>query len=341
MALRYKVMPFDDAHSAAHMRLIARAYANIPEHARPTHDEAFQRRMHDDSNPAGRSLVASAWDGEEEAGMMSMVPARFRTLDGRLLTGYQATALVVDPAVRGGLNRIAYRLSQAVVETVTGREQSFLYAYPNQRSIGITARMGGVLVNSVPTCLFPGIRLSGSIDGVLTGPDGLRWDLKRVRDPVEVRDVIPEDPQGGPPGFIRDRAYFEWRFGGPAAPRYTFVSCQASDPRDSFVIACAEHRMKGFPFTVLVDGYPASFLRHFSTAIRAASVAAGRRGPRVVYVSTNLRSIDVGARERFPRGIAVPERFHPRPMNLLLYPGSLAFEEFGASLAMTGDWLGF
>src|SRR6185436_18112485 len=131
--------------------------------------------------------------------------------------------------------------------------------------------------------------------------------------------------------------------GGPAAARYTLVLCRAPDPADTFVIACTEHRMKGLPFTVLVDGYPASFLRHFDTAVRVASMAAGRRGPRVVYATTNLASIDIGAREQFPRGISVPPRFHPRPFNLLFHAAQadMRAEELQASLAMTGDWMGF
>ena len=234
-------------------------------------------------------------------------------------------------------------MTRAIVEAAAAREQAFVYAYPNQRSIGIARRLGFERVSTVPTYLFPGIRLSGDIGGELRGPHGARWSVTRVGDPLEVRELIPEESPGETFGFVRDRAYFEWRFGGAAAARYTLVLCRAADPRDSFVIACAEHRMAGFPFTVLVDGYPGAFLRHFGTAVRAASVAAGRRGARVVYVTTNLGAIDTGPRDRFPLGIPVPARLHPRPINLLLYPGEkrLSPGELGAAFAMTGDWLGF
>jgi hypothetical protein len=276
--------------------------------------------------------------------MLSSVPARFRTREGRNLIGYQPGNFVVDSATRAaGLNRVGYRLVRAIMDAVALREHSFLYAYPNHRSIGIAERAGFVRVLTVPTHLFPGFRVSARIGGSIRSRDGVRWVLQQVRDPVEAREAIVEDPLGHAPGFIRDRANFEWRFGGPAAARYTLVLCRAPDPVNSFVIACTEHRMKGFPFTVLVDGYPASFQRHFDIAVRAASMAAGHRGLRLVYVTTNLASTGIGAGDRFPTGIPVPSRYHPRPFNLLFNPAQTDMdpEELRAALAMTGDWMGF
>jgi len=341
MAVRYEVLPFEPAHATLHMRITERAYAPIPAHARPTHDETFHHRMHDASNPAGPSIVAIASEGGREVAMLSAVPFRFRTRAGLMLNAYQPTALVVDPAV--GARGIGHGVFRTIVEAVAARDRSLVYAYPNQRSAGLCRKIGFIPVQTVPTQLFPRFRFSARGDGTHRGPGGRRWAFRRVRDPLELRAAIPEDSPAETTGFIRDRANFEWRFGGPAAARYTLVLCEAENPRDSFAIACIEHHMKGLPFTVLVDGYPASFVRHFATAVQAAAAAAGRVGPRVVFASTNLPSLEIGAREPFPRPIVVPTRFHPRPIDLVSYPTPANPDagELRAAVAMTGDWLGF
>ncbi|MEM7541270.1 MAG: hypothetical protein AAF384_06730 [Pseudomonadota bacterium] len=334
MAITYAAEPYQAHHTEMHLGITERAYANHPAHARPELDAAFHRQLHGGANPAGAALMMTAREDGHCVGVLSSIPMRFKTRAGIAMTGYQGTALAVDPGAQAQF--IGLRLSRLLIRSANALSNCFPYGYPNRNAHRFYVRAGSVLAQVVPTYVFPRTPCRASYKD----PSGMRWTFEAINSPDELDPSEFIDSPLAIEGFVRDRAYFDWRFGGDAAARYRFVFCRAEEKSSSFIVACTEHRMSGFPFTILVEGYPSPFLDHFAIAVRAATLTATHKTIRFVYATTNLarRRPEI----RWPKGVEIPTRFHPRPFELYAHPeGAAPTDEVGLSLALTGDWLGF
>jgi len=335
-----EVMPFEAKHAAAAVELAARAFTVVAADARPKDSAAFLAHIHGAANPAGRAWIAFAREEGRNVAAVAAVPARFRARADRGVTGYQIGTFVVDPSVqRQGLgSRILVELTRVLVEL----PDSFVYAYPNPRSQAALDRSGYLRVAEIPTIIhLPTYRslVAKSATSLRDSP-GSAWDLELVQANDAERAIRALGQLAHePPGFVRDRSYFTWRFFGPdGSERYSFVRCTCAADRRSFVLALARHRFKGLHFAILADVFPNVFVENHALAIRAAQIAARRLGAWFVYVNTNAPGTS-----GVPWSVRLPRARNPRPVQLMIYPknNAVAPDELRASLAMTADWNGF
>lgn len=311
------------------VELAARAFAHVPEHARPKERPEFVAHTHGPENPGGRGLVTLAHEGERLIGHVGAIPFRFLRLDGSLATGWQIGCYVVDGSrQRKGIGQaILADLSAAVARDPRG---GFLFGYPNRRSLGPLLKLGGREVARAATLLVAPSLARGVRDA-----SGRRWAV-RACDADDARTALGriELPPARRGAFVRDAAYFAWRFLAPAAAvRYRFALAAPEGGGQSLVLALSEHRVNGVRFTILVDVLPEPGADGMGLAVALARAAGGGRP---VYLTSNQRW------KRGPLAFALPERFDPRPVVNVLMPGG---DEFAAELArapiQTADWMGF
>lgn len=334
--LSVEVSLFEDRHAEAQLELVRSAFSGVPEGARPKETVETLRHMHGEANPAGRAWLAFARRDGRGVGSVAAVPYRFRRRDGATLTGWQIGTFVVDAsAQRQGVGRALLDALTARLETLP---ESFVYTYPNPRSIGVFDRHGYQRLASVPTRIHPPWPRPGPAAG---------WSVRRIEArevPAELAQLAAPDPP--PPGFVRDARYFAWRFCGPsAAGRYRFVACRGPSGREGLVVALASHHFVGLRFGVLADAFPDVLDRHYGIALRAAGAEARRAGAWLLYVNSNVRRLGAGRARpaRVPWSVPIPDSRNPRPVVLLYHPRGAAVgaEELAGSLAMTADWGGF
>jgi GNAT superfamily N-acetyltransferase len=322
-----EVCPFEAHHADIQVELVGRAYANLPESARPKESAAYLKHMQGPSNPAGRSWIAVASEGGRPVGSVGAVPMRLVRRDGHTVTGFQLHRNLVDAAQQGkGIGKaLLGELSGALKE----REDGFLYGYPNRQAMPVLSRHGYRRAGWTPTRIFLPAR----------GP-GRSWDVQEIaREHVPaVLAAIPA-PAMPPVGFLRDAAYFEWRFcASEAEGRYRFVHCRDREEGTEFVIVLARHRYAGLWFGVFGDACPDVLGTHLGTAVRA-SLAVGRKsGSFLLYATASVRP---GSRP--PWSVAIPESRDPRPVVLLVHEETKAAsaEAIAESIVMTADWGGF
>jgi hypothetical protein len=164
---------------------------------------------------------------------------------------------------------------------------------------------------------------------------GRAWVVREV-DADEANTALGHQRfrEPGRGAFVRDAAFFRWRYLAPAAaPRYRFALSAPEGGGDSLLLVLTRHHLGRLLFTVFVDAVPDLGSARFALALKAARVAGGGRP---VYLTTNLRW------SGSPHALALPERFNPRPVVDVLMPGC---DGIGAELAeapiVTGDWMGF
>jgi predicted N-acetyltransferase YhbS len=333
--VKLEIADADPAHAAIVEDLARRAFAGVRRGARPDQGAGFIAHLLGPSNPAGVARVALAHDagaGGRALGSLVAIPARFRRRDGRVVTGYQVGYFFVDH--RGQGQGVGTALLAGLTAALRSEPDSFVYTFPNPRSIGHFDRFGYERVASIPTYLYPPAPVAR---GDVRDAAGREWTIESVGAAAAARvaatDVAPLPPE---PGFTRDVEHFAWRYCGPeSGARYRFAVCRARDGGEVFVAVLARHRLLGAPFTVLVDVLSADLACHYVAAVRVAGRARGRAP---VYANTNLARA-----ARRPPGLPVPRLVNPRPVELLKLPGEggVSRAELAGSVVITGDWLGF
>ena len=321
--------PYGPEDARTYVRLAASAFSVAKEHARPTDSEAYVAHVHSDANPAGRSFATLAEHEGRIAGHLSGIPFRYRRRDGGLITCWQLGCFAVAADLhRHGIG--GKLLKHQIAVHARERPGDCVYGYPNPRSLGILLGWGLKACVDVPARVAPPRVVRGGLADE-RGP----WELAPVDASgagAALERVRCGEPRPG--GFVRDAAFFRWRFLGPDADRrYRFVVLERRGGGDVTLIALAEHAALGTRFTVLVDGVPDLTEGRLGLALRAARLAGGRRP---VYVTTNARW------RGGPVAVRVPRRLDPRPVVPFLMPGSEAFlPELGRAAYVTGDWMSF
>jgi predicted N-acetyltransferase YhbS len=327
--LKIHAHPAEPRDAELFVELAARAFAHVPEHARPKDRPEYVAHTHGPSNPAGRGLVALAESEGRVVGHVGAIPFRFLRRDGTRTTGWQIGCYVVDGSEqRKGIGQaILAELSAAVARE---ERRGFLFGYPNRRSLGPLLKLGGREVARARTLLVP-----PRPGRTLRDEQGRSWAVQQVDAEMAesaLRHQRFGEPQRG--AFVRDADYFRWRFlAGEAAPRYRFALAAPEGGGESLLLALAEHRVNGVRFTILVDAVPDVFGARMGLALRAARIAGGGRP---VYLTTNVRW------KGGPIAFALPERFDPRPVVDVLMPGGEEIaSELGEAPILTADWMGF
>jgi len=325
--------PFEERDAARYVELAQRAFASVPSGERRSETVERVAHLHGPRNPAGRAIVAWARFEGGLVGHASGVPARFLGRDGIPRIGWQIGSFVVDPGVqRQGVGR---SLVDALSRELASRSGDFVYTFPNLRSAPVFERRGYASCTSAPTRIAIGARrtIASSGDVALDSAS-----TARVFDPAAARTAVAAlSASGGERGhFVRDPAWFAWRFLDPAvAAAYRFARIE-HERHGEFVIAIAEHAYRGLTFSVLADALPALTARTLPVAVRAAAAFGASR---LVYFTTNLPAIGGGLTAL---GTRIPTRLDPRPVQLLALPGgSIDLRELGAAPIQTADWMSF
>lgn len=322
--------PFEPSDARTYVDLAADAFGIVPAWQRPRDTVEFVAHLHSDANPAGRALVALARDGERVVGHFSGIPARLRRLDGSIAIGWQLSCFAIARDVQR--QGIGTQLVGALLDAVARKPEDFVYVYPNPRSLGVFLRHGGRYLDDAPSVLVaPGAARRGRA----TWARGVTW---RPVDAAEAGRIAARMPASAPRAgaFVKDAAFFTWRFLGPDADRRTrFVA--VATPEGEILLVLASHRAKGVTFTVLVDVLPDVLPERYGLVLRCARAAGGGRP---VYLTTNLEG-RVDTRDA-PWRVRVPRRFDPRPVGTMILPRTtLADDDLRRAPVITGDWMSF
>jgi len=323
--------PYEARDARTYVELAANAFSVAKESARPSDSAAFVAHIHSDRNPAGASFATLAEDDGRCTGHLSGIPFRYLQRDLKRVTCWQLGLFAVDASRhRQGIG--AALLEHQIALHARERPGDCVYGFPNPRSFGLLLGWGLREAASVPArILIPGLRRARSLrDG-----RGDAWELAEA-DAAAAGEALERVacPEPRPGSFVRDAAFFRWRFLGPDADaRYRFVVLERRGGADTTIVALAEHAAFGTRFTVLVDGVPDLTEGRLGLALRAARSAGARRP---VYLTTNARW------RGGPAALRVPRRLDPRPVAPFLMPGSEAFRpEFAQAAFLTGDWMSF
>ena len=311
------------------VELAARAFAHVPEHARPKERPDFVAHTHGPANPAGRGLVTLAQSEGRLVGHVGAIPFRFLRSDGSTTTGWQIGCYVVDGTQqRKGIGKaILAELSQAVARD---ERHGFLFGYPNRRSLGPLLKLGGREVARARTLLVP-----PNPSFRLRDEQGRKWVVRELdAEGASIALKHQRFDEGRRGAFVRDAAYFQWRYlAPPAAPRYRFALAAPEGGGESLLLALSAHRIGPVQFTILVEAVPDAYDARLGLAVKAARIAGGGRP---VYVTTNARW------PGRPWTVPLPERFDPRPVVDVLMPGcDEIIPELALAPIVTGDWMGF
>lgn len=335
---------FDPSMAPALAGLAQRAFSAVSEGAQPALQPTFAAHLLGSSNPAGQTLAAWARKGEELLGSLVGLPVRYRCSNGSVVTGYQIGFYFVDQCAQG--QGIGSGLLTALTAALTQNQDSFIYTFPNSRSIGRFYKHGFEQVGSIPTYIYPSCASSflpwknrTTISCVV---EGSACTCSYV-DPSTAHQLVRENclEVSGCAGFIRDAAYFAWRYGSEdAGQRYRFAVCQARDGDIRFLLVLSRHCFSGIPFTIAVDLFSKDIFGTYTPAIRAAR---GLGSNPFVYANTNLGLFRADHSFGLPFGIRVPHALNPRPVELLYYPAGalITREELHSGVVLTADWLGF
>lgn len=321
--LSFTTRSFRPSDAELYVRLAADAFSIVPSWQRPKDSVEFVSHMHSAANPAGLAIVSIAEQEGREVGHFSAIPARLRTLSGGTAIGWQLSCF----AIARDLQRqgVGTGLVGSLLDEVAKTPRDFVYVYPNPRSLGVFLRHGGRYLDDAPaTILFP-------------SPFASRKGIELLDARAADREIerIPE-VETAPGNFIKDRAFFRWRFLGPDADRRTRFALVKRAGQE-FVLVLASHRASGVDFTVLVDVYPDILRTHYGLVLQSARAAGGGKP---VYLTTNLGR-RVSARGA-PWRIRVPQRFDPRPVGTMIMPRTeLQDADLSRSQVITGDWMSF
>ena len=328
--MRFTTRLAEPADARHFVEIARRAFSRYPPHARPKDTIAFVEHTHGPSNPAGRAWVAVAEENGTVVAHVSVIPFRFRRADGRTILGWQVSCYAVDLQLQGQGHGHALleELLRKVREACPG---DFVYTFPSPRSWPRFRKVGGRELAASPAhLLLPSFRR-----GPIRDAEGRRWRVAEV-DAVAARRAVDAQVEAPPRtgAFVRDRAYFRWRYlDPPAAERYRFALAEREDGGESLVIALADHAMRGQRFAILADACPDVLDSRFGTAVAAARAASSGRP---LYLTTNVRW------SGGPHALRLPRRFDPRPVATFLMPGcDEVAEELARAPIVTGDWMSF
>ncbi len=291
------------------LHLITRAFQSIPIGARP--QETVESILHFNGvdNPAGPSICATAYERNTPIGIVTAMPMRFSSM-----TGYQVGGFFVDESHQG--QGIGKQLLLEITSTLRKNSSSFVYTFPNSRSIGVFYKLGYVLSEKIPTYIIPNYMFSSKTTIPRTA---INYSLLR-----------PELFKGQTSnGIIKDELFFNWRYCNSFnKENYKFVLKKINDKILSICVL-RKHKFKGVNFNVLVDIF-ATTKPEFTNAIFEC-----RKLGKPLYINAKI------PRSYLPLlTLQVPDRFNPRPLHLLIYPNDLNTDLRYRGI-MTGDWFGF
>ena len=300
-----KVIPFSTDFAEDYVDLTKRAFTAVSNSESPTDTVEYTKHLNGDTNPAGPSWCAIAMEGSQCVGSVMALPMSF---PGKI--GYQIGGFFVDKNHQG--KGLGTKLLTELTSTLKNKPDSFIYTFPNSRSIDVFYKIGYKSMERVPTYILPW--KMGLMKLEIASPSEVSFEKMNCVDTS---------------GLIRDIKFIHWRYCGPGTDaRYKFLIKRTNEHID-FVLVITNHKFRNIQFTVIVDIITSS--PHFyPVAIRAAQCLR-----KFTYINTNIPNSYLPFIK-----VSIPEKVNPRPVFLLAYPSS-NIDTGIAQWIMTGDWFGF
>ncbi len=342
MKLSFAVESYPRYDRENHYRLFGEAWAeHFASGGQSRHPTATLANLYE-NNPAGESLLAVARDGTKWAGALSAIPFRVRMNDSEIITAYQLSDAVVSPAYRR--RSVLTRLVERLTRELDALPRTVIFTFPNRRSRTAFIRNGFRRVRALPTRFY------------IPSPAGLAFRLdpkektyRKFNRPVarcrEVgHDEAAELTAGRDtllPRLVRDRGYLGWRYFQTAGEnRFRLLAIESLPSGESLIAAVTCHRYGRGKYTIFLELLPQTEEDNPRWLSGLLLTLGHQGGCGLLYANERI-----GSRPLSPAwGAPLPERFNPRPVELLIRPrkGNEELEKKFLDVKFTtADWLGF
>ncbi len=295
-----------------------------------------------ENNPAGEPFLAVARDKEKWAGTLSAIPFRVRIDRESAITAYQLSDAIVSPAYRR--QGVLTRLVEILTRELASLPRNVIYTFPNLRSRESFIRNNYCRVRVLPTRFyFP----SPAAAAYRLDPGSRTY--RRFQRPVARYREVDHDRAAAIaagrdtvlPRLVRDRKYLEWRYFQPEGEesfRLWEIELIPSGKTLAAVTAC--HRYGRGKYTIFLELLPQTGEDNPPWLAGLLLQLGRRRGCGLLYANEKIG----GGLFSPAWGAPLPNRFNPRPVELLIYPrpGNSELEKiFLQTRFTTADWLGF
>ena len=249
-------------------------------------------------NPEGSAPVGRMDEGGQQVGNYALVPIRFDHSDGRVLRLGLGVDLAVHPTARG-TGTFRSTVEESYRQGAEAGLDGILGVANAQSSSRMVETLGWRLLPSLPLRLLVPKWPLGLIETVLIDSNFLSEG--------RLQDLLPQRTPAAPKGFSTTWSadLLTWRLARPRGEYalHIFEDFLAVSTRTSF---------SGLPVAVVLKAVPRRLTEGpVEGGHIAGAIALHHRTPLVVHWGVNP-SVDF-------RGPAVPRRFLPRPLDLVLH----------------------
>ncbi|MDP8236101.1 MAG: GNAT family N-acetyltransferase [Candidatus Erginobacter occultus] len=295
-----------------------------------------------ENNPGGSAFIGVARDGDIWAGSLAAIPFRIQLGEKKVITAYQISDAIVSP--RYQRRSIMSSLVGILTEKLGSLPASVIYTFPNLRSRNAFIKNGYLSRNVLPTRFyFPSptyccFRLNSH-----------KQSYRRFNRPIARYREIGHDEAAELttgrdtvlPRLVRDGEYLKWRYFQPTAEdRFRLWAIEpAASPKPLVAITTCHRYSKG-KFTVFLELLPQTGKDNPRWLAGMLTALGRRNGCGILYSNEKIGGGLLSPTWELP----LPDRFNPRPIELLIYPqpGNGELEKaFLSTQFTTADWLGF
>lgn len=208
-----------------------------------------------DQNPHGAPIATVAAAENKIVGFYGLLPRRVR-FRGELMTAFQEVDLMVDPDHAGG--GLFRNLGRQSYDRLVQQGHPFTFGFPNQTSLPLGKRiLGWRAIGRIPLwtmILDPESILTERLPAV-PGLRSMAAKVFRIRNRFRLRtackspvrqvsgwsdsaaDLLSDPPPVSGIGFIRDRAYLDWRYRECPDTEYVCFEAGSTDACEAAAVA--------------------------------------------------------------------------------------------------------
>ncbi len=304
-------------------------------------------------NPHGAPIACVARIGDQVVGHYGLIPRKIRIGD-QLAMAYQETDLMIHPEhSQGGLFR---ELGQRVYEEAKQRGSLFTFGFPNQVSLPIGKRiLKWRPIARIPLMTFlisPRVLLARklkkipAVTNIGNGADICwRWfhtrllshagDASITRDmPSDMDSLVSSNIHSDRFTFLRDSAYFQWRYSPVSGKNYVFISTRDQNGIliGAAVLGIEEHGEGHLTEFILKQDVLKQDVRSTGKSLLKAAITVGLGNHCHLL---RIWAIDGSALHRMTRSLA----FWPRDSKLFHVIRSFQPPEFNRTLWDPDHWM--
>jgi Acetyltransferase (GNAT) domain len=295
-------------------------------------------------NPFGEACFAAARDQDILIGSLAAIPFSVAIDDNHTFTAYQISVAMISPQYRrqGIFRRIIHLLTEHLEEKLN----SFIFTFPNKRSLPGFIKDGYMRSSTIPTRLYfpsPFWNLSSyySNGAFIIRPGKRKFHCRKISLESARKKLINYTPAF--PHLIKGGDYLKWRYFQPSdSDHFHFHHLTGHSGDENILLISTEHRYGKRVFTVLLEVF--NLLRpgeepYFLPGLLMKLTP--RRGLPLLYTNESHLKTSIFSPTW---SISLPDFVNPRPIDLLIrsLPKSEKLENYFLQLDFaTADWLGF